>query len=74
MEADLSAMGISSITLLSAAYGNANGVSARHNVKIQERERRRREVRRDYDALLSARPLELRRADHDIPDAEVIGE
>ncbi|MBR2572980.1 MAG: hypothetical protein IKE14_01500 [Loktanella sp.] len=41
LEADLSAMGISTITLMSAAYGNTNSASARH----------------DYDALQSARPL-----------------
>ena len=72
LEADLSVLGISTVTLMSAAYASTSGASGKHDAKIPELERRRREVRRDYDALQSARPLEHRRADHDIPDAEVI--
>ncbi|EAQ06410.1 hypothetical protein [Yoonia vestfoldensis] len=72
LEADLAAMGIFTVTLMSAAYASTSGTLAKHDAKIPELERRRREVRRDYDALQSARPLEHLRADHDIPDAEVI--
>jgi hypothetical protein len=74
LEADLSAMGISTISLMSAARVNDNSASAKHDAKIPELERRRREVRRDYDALQSARSLDHQRADQDIPDAEVIAE
>nr|WP_213394996.1 hypothetical protein [Yoonia sp.] len=67
------AMGMS--LTLASALADDTGVGRqyrKHDAKIPELERRRREVRRDYDALQSARPLEHRRADHDIPDAEVI--
>lgn len=41
---------------MSEAYRTQNGSVTHHNIKIQELERRRREVKRDYDLLQKNRP------------------
>ena len=60
-------MGLQPIELMSEAYLNWQGPVPKHDEKIRELERRRREVKRDYDALQKARSVEA-----DIPEAEVI--
>jgi len=66
-EADLAQMGLSTVSLMSEAYAKRSGAAARHDEKLQELERRRREVKRDYDALQKTRPVEA-----EVADAEVI--
>lgn len=64
---DLVEMGISPVDHMSKAYGMTYGDAPRHDAKVQELERRRREVRRDFDALQKARPI-----DAGVEDAEVV--
>jgi hypothetical protein len=70
----LTEMGVDLIGLMGAAYAQTFGEAVRHDTKTQELERRRREVRRDYDAILSARPIEHEGNRGDIPDAEVVSQ
>ena len=49
---------MSPIDLMSEAYVSYLSPSGKHDDKVQELERRRRDVRRDYDALQRARPIE----------------
>lgn len=51
-------LGLEPVALMSEAYLVWNSGVEKHDEKIQHLERRRREVRRDYDALQKARPLE----------------
>lgn len=56
--AEIEGMGLDVVDLMSEAYrGYANGVT-KHENKLPDLERRRREVMRDYDALQRARPVE----------------
>jgi hypothetical protein len=57
-QAEIVDMGMSPIDLMSEAYTGFNRASEKHDDKVQELERRRRDVRRDYDALQRARPIE----------------
>lgn len=65
---EIVAMGLSPVDMMSDAYGKPFADARRHDGKVQELERRRREVKRDYDALQKARPV-----DAEIDDAEVVG-
>ncbi|MDU8943251.1 hypothetical protein [Ovoidimarina sediminis] len=56
--AEITELGLEPIELLGEAYRKYNGSHRTHDEKIQELERRRREVKRDYDALQKARPIE----------------
>ncbi len=56
--AEIVALGIAPVELMSKAYAELGAPASRHDEKIQELERRRREVKRDYDALQKVRPLE----------------
>lgn len=56
--AEITELGYDPVELMSEAYRSGNLPAIRHDEKIQELERRRREVRRDYDALQKARPIE----------------
>jgi hypothetical protein len=55
--AEVVALGLQPVELMSAAYLTWNAPAAKHDDKIQALERRRREVKRDYDALQKARPV-----------------
>lgn len=55
--AEILEMGITPVEVMSEAYTNPLNPAERHDTKIQELERRRREVKRDYDALQKARPI-----------------
>ena len=58
----ISELGLDPVELMSQAYHGHNDHAQFHDGKIQELERRRREVKRDFDALVKGRPI----------DAEVI--
>lgn len=56
--AEIQNLGLAPIDLMSEAYRGFNRPAIRHDEKLQELERRRREVKRDYDGLQRARPIE----------------
>jgi|GEM_PF-1647311 len=63
--AEISELGLSALDLMSEAHRGALGGSSApddspeyHDTKIRELERRRREVKRDYDLLQQSRPQE----------------
>jgi len=66
-EAELVALGLSPPDFMGTAYWETFGPAKRHDAKVQDLERRRREVKRDYDALQKARPVEA-----EVAQAEVI--
>lgn len=70
----LTEMGVDLLSLMGAAYADTFGEALRHDAKTQELERRRREVRRDYDTIQRARPIDQEVDRGDIPDAEVVSE
>lgn len=51
-------LGLDPVRLMSDAYRDGQLPASDHDRKIQELERRRREVKRDYDALQKTRPVE----------------
>jgi len=56
--AEIEAMGLNVVELMGEAYRSSGEGVRHHDDKIQELERRRREVKRDFDALQKTRPLE----------------
>ena len=56
--AEISGMGLDIVDLMSVAYVSNTDSVAKHETKLPDLERRRREVMRDYDALQRARPVE----------------
>jgi len=55
---EIEAMGLSVVELMGQAYRTNDWSVSGHEEKLQELERRRREVRRDFDGLQKARPIE----------------
>ncbi|MCR9152346.1 MAG: hypothetical protein NXH83_19470 [Rhodobacteraceae bacterium] len=55
---EIAGMGLEPLDLMSDAYFEPLSVARKHDEKGQELERRRREVRRDYDLLQRVRPIE----------------
>jgi len=62
---EITALGLTPVEVMSEAYAAANGPAARHDEKLQELERRGREVKRDLDALQNARPRQPQVIEHD---------
>ncbi|WP_050929909.1 hypothetical protein [Aestuariivita boseongensis] len=58
VHAEIAEMGLDPVKLMSDAYIKSNSAAMKHDEKIQELERRRREVKRDYDALQKTRPID----------------
>lgn len=56
--AEIAGLGLTPVAIMSAAYRDPHGPVEAHETRIRDLERRRREVRRDYDALLRARAIE----------------
>ncbi len=56
--AEIEDMGLDVVDLMSEAYRSYDESVTRHESKLPDLERRRREVMRDYDALQRARPIE----------------
>ncbi|WP_223428985.1 hypothetical protein [Tateyamaria pelophila] len=56
--AEIEAMGLTFIDLMGEAYQPRNWQVKEHEDKLKELERRRREVKRDFDGLQNARPFE----------------
>jgi hypothetical protein len=50
-------LGLRPIELMSEAYGSKNIMLNQHEEQLQDLERRRREVKRDFDALQRLRPI-----------------
>ena len=65
--AEVVALGLQPVDLMSEAYVSPSAPARKHDIKIQDLERRRREVKRDYDALQKARPVEA-----EFVEAEVV--
>ena len=64
-QAEIAALGMDPVELMGEAYrSHERGVAAHHGA-IVELERRRREVRRDFDALQRSRPIDIDDADID---------
>ena len=57
--AEIMELGREPVQLMAFAYSRWMNLYARHDAKFQELERRRREVKRDFDGLQKARPLEV---------------
>ena len=55
---EIEEMGLDALEVMGGAYRSAAPLITHHEEKLQELERRRREVKRDFDALQSARPVE----------------
>jgi len=55
---EIEAMGLNVVELMGEAYRSYGEGVRHHDSKIQELERRRREVKRDFDALQKTRPIE----------------
>jgi len=56
---EIDAMGLSVVDLMGEAYRTDEWSVSKHEDKLQELERRRREVKRDFDGLQKARPIEV---------------
>ena len=65
-QTELAQKGLSPLDLMSAVYTDYRVNGQHHDAKIRELERRRREGKRDYDALQRTRPVEA-----EISDAEI---
>lgn len=57
--ADITALGMAPLDLMGEAYRSRDGAITRHDIKYKELEHRRRDVKRDFDALQKTRPLEV---------------
>lgn len=57
-ENDLVGMGLDPVALLADAYRRDDKSTMLHDAILADLERRRRDVKRDYDALQAARPIE----------------
>lgn len=55
---EIAALGPHPVNLMGEAFRAYDGLHRKHDQKVQELERRRREVKRDYGALPKARPIE----------------
>ena len=55
---EIEEMGLDALEVMGNAYRSAAPLVTHHEEKIQELERRRRKVKRDFDAFQSARPVE----------------
>jgi hypothetical protein len=58
-QAEIVELGLTPLEIMSDAYTARFDATATHDDIIQELERRRREVKRDYDTLQKARPLDV---------------
>ena len=58
VEDEITRLGLSPLDLMSEAYASAESHAHWHDAKIQDLERRRREVKSDYDRLQKTRPIE----------------
>ena len=58
-EAEIAALGMDVLALLAEIYVGMSNASRFHDKKIAELEGRRREVKRDLDALQAARPVDV---------------
>lgn len=67
-------MGLSLEEVIAHAYADAEGDAPRHDAKVQELERRRREVLRDYEAIQRARPIYQGIDRSAVDDAEVVSQ
>lgn len=56
--AEIVDLGLAPIDLMSEAYHDKLNPGTRHDEKIQELERRRRKVKRDFDVLQKVRPMD----------------
>ncbi len=65
--AEIASLGMDPVELMGEAYRDMQESVVWHDEKAQELERRRREVKRDYDTLIGARPITV-----DVVEAEVI--
>ncbi|PWK53143.1 hypothetical protein [Silicimonas algicola] len=70
--AEVVALGLHPVELMSAAYLAWPAPASKHDDKIQSLERRRREVKRDYDALQKARPVDVKAIEAEVVEAEVV--
>lgn len=55
---EVSALGMDPVEIMGDAYRNHDWSVIHHDQKLRELERRRREVKRDFDALQRARPVD----------------
>jgi len=55
---DVSALGMDPVEIMGEAYRSHEWSVTDHDDKLRELERRRREVKRDFDALQRSRPVE----------------
>ena len=56
--AEITALGVAPLNLMGEAYRSRDVSITRHDAKYKELEHRRRDVKRDFDALQKTRPLE----------------
>jgi hypothetical protein len=55
---ELALLGMDPVEIMGTAYRTVDGSVTRHEEKLRELERRRREVKRDFDTLQRVRPIE----------------
>ena len=55
---DVSALGMDPVEIMGEAYRSRDRSVTHHDIRLRELEGRRREVKRDFDALQRARPVE----------------
>jgi hypothetical protein len=55
---EMLALGLEPLQLMSDAYLNSKAPAVKHDSKVQQLEGRRRDVKRDYDALQKTRPVD----------------
>lgn len=67
--ADITALGMDPLEVMSDAYRVFESGVTYHDAKVQDLEKRSREVKREYDALQKARPLDQPGGDAGIQDA-----
>jgi len=55
---EIAGLGMDPLEVMSAAYTSESDIIHQHDEKVRELERRRREVKRDLDALQRSRPTD----------------
>lgn len=70
--AEITQLGMDPVEVMSGAYRTSGRGLVYHDDKIQELEKRRREMKRDYDGLQKVRPVEAAPATSTVIEAEVL--
>jgi hypothetical protein len=71
-QAEITALGMDPIQVMSEAYRTASMGVTHHHFEIKDLEKRRREVKRDYDALQKTRPFDASLLDANVREEPIV--